>query len=164
MIPEHRLEFRRASRRRPADRIRLHAGALYGDIRLAIRSLSRSPTFTLVALAVLALGIGASTTIFSVVDAVVLRALPFDEPDRIVAVLEHDPARPSTFGDGNTTTQTYLAWREKQQSFDALAAVSNVQLVERAVRIARELGREIATPEEARDMLHMPKAPQRRPS
>ncbi len=43
-------------------------------------------------------------------------------------------------------------------------AVSNVQLVERAVRIARELGRDIATPDEARAMLHMPKAPQRRPS
>jgi 3-keto-5-aminohexanoate cleavage enzyme len=42
--------------------------------------------------------------------------------------------------------------------------VSNVQLVERAVRIARELGREIATPDEARAMLHMAQAPQRRPS
>jgi len=42
-------------------------------------------------------------------------------------------------------------------------AVSNAQLVERAVRIARELGREIATPDEAREMLHMAKAPQKRP-
>jgi 3-keto-5-aminohexanoate cleavage enzyme len=43
-------------------------------------------------------------------------------------------------------------------------AVNNAQLVERAVRIARELGREIASPEEAREMLHMPRAPQQRPS
>ena len=56
------------------------------DIRAAFRSLSSSKTFTVVALLVLALGIGASTAIFSVVDAVVLRGLPFDEHDRLVAV------------------------------------------------------------------------------
>ena len=56
------------------------------DLRNAIRSLRAAPTFTAVALTVFALGIGAGTAIFSVVDAVVLRGLPFDEHDRIVAV------------------------------------------------------------------------------
>ncbi len=70
------------------------------DFRAALRSLRNSPTFTLVALTVLALGIGAGTAIFSVVDAVVLRGLPFDEHDRLAVVLEHDTRRPITFGGG----------------------------------------------------------------
>ncbi len=97
------------------------------DLKSAIRSLRGSPAYTAVALIVLALGIGAGTAIFSVVDAVVLRALPFDEYNRIVAVLEYDPGR-TTFGGGSTTTQTYLDWRDQQQSFDALALVGSTTL------------------------------------
>ncbi len=58
------------------------------DLRQAVRALRATPGFTIAALVVLALGIGATTAIFSVVDAVVLRPLPFDEPDQIVAVGE----------------------------------------------------------------------------
>ena len=93
------------------------------DLRNAIRSLGATPTFTAVALAVLALGIGAGTAIFSVVDAVVLRGLPFDEHDRMVAVLEVDTRRPETFGGGQTTPQTYLDWRQLQESFEGIAGV-----------------------------------------
>ena len=93
------------------------------DLRAALRSLRSSPTFTVVALIVLALGIGAGTAIFSVVDAVVLRGLPFDEHDRLVAVLGDKSRAAGLFG-GTTTPQTYLDWRERQQSFDGLAAVS----------------------------------------
>src|SRR5436190_15620496 len=95
------------------------------DLKAALRSLRSSPTFTAVALTVLALGIGAGTAIFSVVDAVVLRALPFDEHDRLAVVLEYDPTRATTFGGGATTPQTYLDWRRMQDSFDGLAHVSN---------------------------------------
>jgi putative ABC transport system permease protein len=95
------------------------------DLRNAIRALGAAPTFTAVALAVLALGIGAGTAIFSVVDAVVLRGLPFDEHDRMVAVLEHDTRRPETFGAGRTTPQTFLDWRQLQQSFEAIAGAGN---------------------------------------
>ena len=94
------------------------------DFKAALRSLRQSPAFTAVALTVLALGIGAGTAIFSVVDAVVLRALPFDEHDRLAVVLEHDPTGKTVFGSGHTTTQTYSDWRNMQQSFDGLAAVS----------------------------------------
>jgi putative ABC transport system permease protein len=93
------------------------------DLKTAIRSLRTSPTFTGVALIVLALGIGAGTAIFSVVDAVVLRGLPFDEHDRLAVVLEHDTLRPATFGEGATTPQMYLDWRNLQESFEGLAAV-----------------------------------------
>src|SRR5688572_32268574 len=95
------------------------------DLKTAIRSLRKSPTFTAVALIVLALGIGAGTAIFSVVDAVVLRGLPFHEHDRLVAVLEHDTLRPTTFGGGSTTPQTYLDWRRMQESFEAVAGVGS---------------------------------------
>ena len=95
------------------------------DLRAALRSLRHSPTFTAVALIVLALGIGAATAIFSVVDAVVLRGLPFDEHDRIVGVLGVDTRRPATFGGGNSTTQTYLDWRRRQESFEGLALVGS---------------------------------------
>lgn len=98
---------------------------MFDDFRTALRSLRASPTFTAVALTVLALGIGAGTAIFSVVDAVVLRGLPFDEHDRLVAVLEHDTRRAETFGAGMTTPQTYLDWRQLQESFEAVAGVGN---------------------------------------
>jgi ABC-type lipoprotein release transport system permease subunit len=64
------------------------------DLRAAFRSLRSSKTFTAVALIVLTLGIGASTAIFSVVDAVVLRGLPFDEHDQLVALGERRPPGP----------------------------------------------------------------------
>src|SRR5688572_14973952 len=95
------------------------------DLKHAIRSLRNSPTFTVVALAVLTLAIGAGTAIFSVVDAVVLRGLPFDEHDRLVAVLEHDTRKAQTFGGGATTPQTFLDWRRMQASFDAIAGVGS---------------------------------------
>ena len=95
------------------------------DLRAAVRSLLKSRTFTAVALAVLALGIGSATAVFSVVDAVVLRALPFDEHDRLAVVLEHDPTGKALFGSGSTTPQTYLDWRRMQEGFDGLAAVSS---------------------------------------
>jgi len=95
------------------------------DLKHAIRSLRSSPTFTVVALTVLTLAIGAGTAIFSVVDAVVLRGLPFDEHDRLVAVLEHDTKRATTFGSGTTTTQMFTDWRAQQESFDAITAVGS---------------------------------------
>ncbi|MBA3639581.1 MAG: ABC transporter permease [Acidobacteriota bacterium] len=95
------------------------------DLKAALRSLRQSPTFTAVALTVLTLGIGSGTAVFSVVDAVVLRALSFDEHDRLAVVLEHDPTGKSVFGSGHTTPQTYQDWRRMQESFDGLAAVSN---------------------------------------
>ncbi len=61
---------------------------LMADLRTAVRAFRAAPGFTVIALIVLTLGIGATTAIFSVVDAVVLRPLPFDEPDRLVAVGE----------------------------------------------------------------------------
>ncbi|HET7696896.1 MAG TPA: ABC transporter permease [Vicinamibacterales bacterium] len=97
------------------------------DLKSAARSLLASRGFTLVALFVLALGIGAGTAIFSVVDAVVLRGLPFDEHDRLGVIYENDTRRAVTFGLGNVTPQTYLDWRELQQPFQQITAVAGTQ-------------------------------------
>ena len=97
--------------------------ALWRDVVYAVRVLRKSPTYTAVALTVLALGIGSATAIFSIVDAVVLRGLPFDEHDRLVAALEGGTDASEMLG-GATTPQTFLDWRAQQQVFEGLAAVS----------------------------------------
>jgi putative ABC transport system permease protein len=113
------------------------------DLRAALRSLRSSPAFTAVAIAVLALGIGAGTAIFSVVDAVVLRGLPFDQHDRLTAILEHDTLRPETFGSGATTPQMFLDWRERQQPFQSMAASASTRF---------ELRNDRGEPEDARGL------------
>jgi putative ABC transport system permease protein len=107
---------------------------LGADLRQAVRGLRATPSVTIAALAVLTLGIGATTAIFSVVDAVVLRALPFERPASIVAVGERSrgPRRPGP-GPVNTDPealdpvqpQNYLDWIEKQQVFESIAAIAN---------------------------------------
>ena len=105
-----------------------------GDLKAAFRSLRASPTFTIVALLVLALGIGASTAVFSVVDAIVLRGLPFDEHDRLVAVGQRNlpmgqlgpGAQPGAdpYSLSTAAPQNYFDWVEQQQVFDAIAAIA----------------------------------------
>jgi predicted permease len=96
--------------------------ALGRDVRHACRSLAASPGFTIVVLAVLTLGTGATTAIFSVVDAVVLRKLPFDESDRLVGISRID------LRDGSAQLAGFDApdatdYRQRQDVFAALAAV-----------------------------------------
>ena len=98
------------------------------DLRDAIRALRATPGFTLVALIVLTLGIGATTAIFSVVDAVVLRALPFDEHDRLVAVGERRPPGPAGSAPGadplavtSIATPNYWDWVAEQRVFESMA-------------------------------------------
>lgn len=93
------------------------------DLINAFRALRSAPSFTAVALIVLTLGIGATTAIFSVVDGVVLRNLPFDEPDRLLSVADID-TRPEGFRGGHTTAQDYLDWVAGQTQFEGLAATT----------------------------------------
>jgi predicted permease len=93
------------------------------DLRYGLASLLRSPGFTVVVVGVLALGIGGTVAIFSVVDAVLLRPLPFPEPDRIVRVWE--APRPGAVN--ATTVPQFLAWKRLGTVFDALAAEQPIQ-------------------------------------
>lgn len=101
---------------------------LWRDARHAVRSLRRTPAFTGVALAVLTLSIGATTAIFSVVDAVILRGLPFPESDRLVAVGELNVKDSAPSALNLTTPQTFLDWRDQQDVFTGLAAVAYAEI------------------------------------
>ena len=113
---------------------------MLNDFRAAVRSLRNARAFTLVALSVLALGIGTATAVFSVVDGVVLRGLPFDDADRVVAVVEHDTRSADTLGGGLTSAPTYLDWRRLQTSFEHLAAVGSASLGSASFRTRTSLG------------------------
>ena len=89
------------------------------DLRYAIRVLLARPGFTAVAVLTLALGIGANTAIFTVVNAVLLRPLPFDDPGRLVLLLE----RTSQFPTITTSWPNYVDWRDQSHSFESTAAM-----------------------------------------
>jgi hypothetical protein len=92
------------------------------DVSYAVRVLRKNPAFTATAVLTLALGIGANSAIFSVVNAVLLRPLPFAEPGRLVLIF-------STAKDGNrhdvSTYPDYADWRNQNRSFSAWAAYAN---------------------------------------
>src|ERR1041385_3586832 len=90
-----------------------------GDIRYALRNLLRRPTFTLIAVVTLALGIGANTAIFSAINALLLKPLPFPQLDRVVAVWDKMPSRDVKHNE--VTFGNYLDWQSQSQSFEQLA-------------------------------------------
>ncbi len=92
--------------------------AIWQDVRYALRALRKSPAFTAVAVLTLALGIGANTAIFSVVNGVLLRPLPFDRPDELVWLRE---ARRQG-GTMAVAWANFRDWREQSRSFEGLAA------------------------------------------
>ena len=96
--------------------------ALLQDIRFGLRTLLKSPGFTAVALLTLTLGIGVNTAIFSVVNAVLLRALPFRDPDRLVMVWED--ATKTGFPRDTPAPANYNDWKAQKQIFDDTAAVA----------------------------------------
>src|SRR5688572_1413978 len=89
------------------------------DLRYALRQLARSPGFTAVAVLTLALGIGANTAIFSAIDAIVFRPLPFGDAERIVTVWQQNRDSDDR---ALAAPANFLDWRERSTSFEALAA------------------------------------------
>jgi len=96
---------------------------LFHDISYAGRMMRRTPLFTAAVILTVMLAIAANTTIFSVVNAVLLRPLPFREPDRIMQVAEkNDKLHLASFG---ASVLNFLSWREQAQSFEGLAAIAS---------------------------------------
>jgi putative ABC transport system permease protein len=97
---------------------------LWQDVRYGLRMLVKSPGFTVVAVVALALGIGANTAIFSIVNAMLLRPLPYGEPDRLVVVWETNPDLSSPYlrTHNEASPANFLDWRQQQTVFEDIAA------------------------------------------
>src|SRR6185503_17565445 len=91
------------------------------DVRYGLASLRRQPLFAVIAIAVLALGIGANTAVFSIFDAVLLKELPFPNPERIVRMWEATPT-----GVNSTTALNFVELRRRLNTFDAFSAEVDV--------------------------------------
>jgi putative ABC transport system permease protein len=94
---------------------------LLHDLQYAGRQMMKSPGFAVVAVLTLALGIGANTTIFSVVNGVLLNPLPYPDSSRLVVLFHHKP----NFSKGSISYLNFLDWQRDNQSFDAMAAYRN---------------------------------------
>jgi len=95
-------------------------GTLLQDMRYGIRVLMKNPGFTIIAVLTLALGIGANTAIFSVVNAELLRPLPFRDSGRIVSVATGNSRMHTS--NGSTSYPDFVDWRSQNQVFEKMAA------------------------------------------
>src|SRR6266852_4663231 len=119
------LHFAALRQTSPGNRNRSKKGdgfmiALAQDLRFAFRMLWRGPVFAAVVVAVLAIGIGANSAIFSLLDAALFRPLPFTQPDQLVMLWEHPP----NYAHNRVSPLNFLDWSEQNNVFGSMAAVS----------------------------------------
>src|SRR5215831_1270187 len=97
-------------------------GSIWRDVRYGVRTLARSPGFSVTAILVMALGIGASTSLFTIVRSVLLKPLPFREPDKLVMVYEHYRIGDTIHLYNPVAAADFYDWREKTHGFQEMAA------------------------------------------
>jgi putative ABC transport system permease protein len=105
---------------------REHFDLLRADVRYALRNLRRSPGFTAVAVIALAVGIGANTAVFTIVNGVLLRALPYKNPEHLVAIFEKVPGAPVDKFD--FSAPDFEIVRDAAQSYSGMFAYRNTKL------------------------------------
>jgi putative ABC transport system permease protein len=98
--------------------------AFWTDIRFAVRAVAREPGFVALCVLMLALGIGANTSIFTIVNGVLIRPLPYRDPDRLVALREIIPAVAATYPTLPVSARHFTEWRRRCASFSSLSAMS----------------------------------------
>ena len=98
------------------------------DIRYAFRMLLKRPSFTVIVVLTLALGIGANTTIFSAIDAVLLNPLPYKDPERLVVIWEtNKQLGPEMWDRNEAAIGNFLDWRSNNKVFDQLGALGSAR-------------------------------------
>src|SRR5260221_13457905 len=110
---------------------------MFTDLKYALRMLVKAPAFTIIAILTLALGIGANSAIFSVIDAVLLHPLPFPKPNQLVAVwsrVAHDKFEKET-----ESVPDYVDLRDQSQTLSALAAFTRAGAVLNGTEEARQV-------------------------
>jgi putative ABC transport system permease protein len=95
----------------------------WNDVRYSLRALGREPGFAAAAILTVALGVGANTAIFSIVNGVLLRPLPFAAPDRLIALREVVPALAATYPTLPVSARHFVEWRARTSSFERLSAM-----------------------------------------
>src|SRR6187549_448685 len=111
---------------------------VFADLRFAVRSLRRSPLFSIVAILSLALGIGANTAIFTLIDQVLLRKLPVSHPEQLVMLFQRGPHNGSNMGG---RMHSYPLYQDLQQRAEPLAEVLCRRLAAASVSIDNQTER-----------------------
>jgi predicted permease len=102
--------------------------SLARDLRFSLRTLRRSPGFTVIAVLVMALGIGANVALFTVVRAVLLKPLPFHDPDRLVMLYEADLYKDDTAGFNVVAGGMFAEWKNQNRSYSSLALAKGIRV------------------------------------
>ena len=108
---------------------------MFQDLRYGLRMLAKTPGFSAVAILTLALGIGANTTIFTLVNSILLKPLPFKDPERLVMVWRTNAERTAT--DLPSSVPLFIDWQQRNQVFEQMAAFTSGRF--NAVRFATAL-------------------------
>ena len=102
--------------------------SLARDLRFSLRTLRRTPGFTVIAILVMALGIGANVALFTVVRGVLLKPLPFDDPDRLVMLYEAGLHEDDTAGSNVVSGGMYAEWKNQNRSYSSLALAQGIRV------------------------------------